>query len=57
MEQRSFNAFGGAGFGSMDRQVRRAIAQNLARIYADVLREPLPGPLRQLLQKLEERRG
>lgn len=57
MEQRSFNAFDGTGFGSMDRQVRLAIARNLARIYADVLEEPLPRSLQHLLQKLEERRG
>jgi hypothetical protein len=57
MEQRSLNAFGAASPGAIDRHVRLAIARNLARIYEDVLREPLPGSLRNLLDKLEGRRG
>lgn len=56
MEQRSFNSFE-AGSGDVDRHVRLAITRNLARIYADVLQEPLPRSLQNLLQKLEERRG
>ncbi len=57
MEQRSFNAFGGAGSDQMDRHMRPAIARNLARIYAEVLQEPLPRRLQDLMVKLETRRG
>ena len=57
MEQRSLNAFGAGSSGAIDRQVRLAILRNLARIYEDVLREPLPGSLKNLLERLEGQRG
>lgn len=57
MEQRSLNAFGTASPGAIDRHVRLAIVRNLARIYEDVLREPLPGSLKNLLERLEGQRG
>lgn len=56
MEQRSMNAFGGGGLDGMNRQLRLAIARHLARIYENVLREPLPKSLQHVLEKLEERR-
>ena len=37
----------------MSRDTRLEIARNLARIYADVLGEPLPAPLLELLKRLE----
>ncbi len=37
----------------MSKDVRLAVARNLARIYADVLREPLPPVLAELLHRLE----
>ncbi len=37
----------------MSKDVRLAVARNLARIYADVLREPLPPVLAELLNRLE----
>jgi len=52
MEERSFNPF-------RDRRadeganVRLAIARNLARIYAEVLDDPLPEDLRILIEKWE----
>ncbi len=38
---------------AMSKDVRLAVARNLARIYADVLREPLPPVLTELLNRLE----
>ncbi len=37
----------------MNKDVRLAVARNLARIYADVLKEPLPPILAELLNRLE----
>ena len=37
----------------MSKDVRLAVARNLARIYADVLKEPLPPVLAELLSRLE----
>ena len=37
----------------MGRDTRLEVARNLARIYADVLREPLPANLLELLKRLE----
>lgn len=37
----------------MNKDVRLAVARNLARIYADVLKEPLPLVLTALLNRLE----
>jgi hypothetical protein len=37
----------------MSKDVRLAVARNLARIYADVLKEPLPPILAELLNRLE----
>jgi hypothetical protein len=37
----------------MSKDVRLAVARNLARIYADVLKEPLPPVLAELLNRLE----
>ena len=56
MEQRSMNSFGGGGFDGMNRQLRLAIARHLARVYENVLREPLPKSLQHMLEKLDERR-
>jgi hypothetical protein len=39
----------------MNNEIRLAIARNLARIYRNVLEEPLPPELANLLQHLEER--
>jgi hypothetical protein len=39
--------------GVMSRDTRLEVARNLARIYADVLGEPLPAPLLELLKRLE----
>jgi hypothetical protein len=36
----------------MSKDVRLAVARNLARIYAGVLREPLPPVLAELLSRL-----
>jgi len=57
MQQRSLNAFGGAGSGELDRHVRLAIVRSLARLYSHVLHEPLPKSLERLLEQLDERRG
>ena len=37
----------------MSKDVRLAVARNLARIYADVLKQPLPPVLAELLNRLE----
>ena len=37
----------------MSKDVRLAVARNLARIYADVLKEPLPSVLTEFLNRLE----
>ncbi len=37
----------------MRRDTRLEITRNLVRIYADVLREPLPAALLELLKRLE----
>jgi hypothetical protein len=44
-------------FGDQGRQTTESltIARNLARIYADVLDEPLPRELAVLIERLEER--
>ncbi|HEX2553727.1 MAG TPA: hypothetical protein VHL98_08500 [Microvirga sp.] len=34
---------------------RLSVARNLARIYRDVLGEPVPAPLAELLKRLQER--
>ena len=39
----------------MSRDPRIAIAQNLARIYQDVLHEPIPPKLLELVMRLEAR--
>ena len=36
-----------------DRRSRLEMSKNLARIYADVLEEPLPSALQRLLEKLD----
>ncbi len=41
--------------GVASRDTRLAVARSLARIYADVLREPLPPVLVELLNRLEAR--
>ena len=37
----------------MSKDTRLEVARNLVRIYADVLREPLPAALLELLKRLE----
>jgi hypothetical protein len=37
----------------MGRDTQLEVTRNLARIYADVLREPLPAALLELLKRLE----
>ena len=37
----------------MGRDTQLEVTRNLVRIYADVLREPLPGALLELLKRLE----
>ncbi len=41
----------------MSKDVRLAVARSLARIYADVLTEPLPPVLAELLNRLEAQQG
>jgi hypothetical protein len=60
MERRELNRFAAATSGaSIDNHIRLAIARDLARIYNDVLDEPLPSPLQHLISKLssETRNG
>ncbi len=40
----------------MSRDTQLEVTRNLARIYADVLREPLPAALLELLKRLEAQR-
>jgi hypothetical protein len=39
----------------MNDDARLAVALNLARIYRDVLGEPVPEPLAELLKRLQDR--
>ena len=55
MEQRSLNLFRDGGADEGTASVRLAIARNLARIYADVLDDPLPDDLRRLIGYWEAR--
>jgi hypothetical protein len=57
MEQRSLNLFRDGGADEGTASVRLAIARNLARIYADVLNDPLPDDLRRLIERWETRQG
>lgn len=41
----------------LDRRTRLEMSKKLARIYAEVLEEPLPLPLQRLLEKLDVGRG
>ncbi len=52
MERRELNRFAAATSGaSIDNHIRLAIARDLARIYNDVLDDPLPSPLQHLISK------
>ena len=55
MDERTFNPFRDRGADEGTLNVRLAIARNLARIYADVLDDPLPENLRYLIEKWESR--
>jgi len=57
MDERTFNPFRGREADEGSSNVRLAIARNLARIYADVLHDPLPENLRYLIEKWESRDG
>ena len=57
MEQRRLNLFRDDGADEGPASVRLAIARNLARIYADVLNDPLPEDLRRLIEHWETRQG
>jgi hypothetical protein len=54
MREVTSKPFGDHGQGASD---SLTIARNLARIYADVLEEPLPRELAILIARLEERMG
>jgi hypothetical protein len=51
MEQRELNAFASAG-DALGERLRLAIGRDLASIYSDVLHEPPPQHLRELIDKL-----
>ena len=55
MEHRGLNPFRDGGADERITSVRLAIARNLARIYADVLNDPLPDDLRRLIERWELR--
>lgn len=52
MNQISYSPFSDHSFG-LDRNAKREMSKNLARIYSEVLEEPLPSPLKRLLDKLD----
>jgi Anti-sigma factor NepR len=52
MQEIRYRAFGPHPVGARDSLM---IARNLARLYADVLEEPLPPDLARLIGRLEER--
>jgi hypothetical protein len=52
MEKPNLNVFSGT-LVSIDGGRQLAIARNLARLYADVLHEPLPCDLERLIARLE----
>ena len=56
MEKPNLTVFSGT-LVSIDGGRQLAIARNLARLYADVLHEPLPCDLERLLARLQEASG
>jgi len=52
MDKPNLNAFSGTLL-SLERGHQLGIARNLARVYAEVLDEPLPAELRRLIARLE----
>ena len=55
MEQRNSNPFRDCREEAGTANVRLVIARNLARIYSDVLKDPLPDDLQALIDKWEGR--
>ena len=52
MEKPNLQVFSGTLL-SLDRGQQLGVARNLARVYAEVLEEPLPAELRRLIARLE----
>jgi Anti-sigma factor NepR len=52
MEKPNLQIFSGTLL-SLDRGLQLGIARNLARVYAQVLEEPLPADLQRLITRLE----